>query len=335
MLIEDSTNNYIPQITRLLCDRERDNSPLVLDLLSGLGVSNTQLLGYVFGIAVFHPDREISQRAMKLLERYASGQTHQKALRLRETSAYFYEEAEFLSRYKSEEIDLFHLLLASKMCLWHRYRPEPDSNAEVAFRSLDLRRLPCEHLPPSLTVLNFLTFLALPAHRRFDLESALPLLAQMLQLETIIVENIRIERFPVALFSLPRLKALILRKGNFRPRGPMLVPEGGPYGCASLERLVCEGYPIVGAERLGPFPRLREATLPRCSLTTLDFLSQSQYLEHLNVRYNHLESLPTFLADLTALRTLDASQNPLRSLMLDLTRLQQLEVLDVVIRRYV
>ncbi len=332
MRTEDGVSNYAQQITRLLCDRETDNCPLILDLLGGMGV-DTQLLGYVFGIAVFHPDRHISGRAMALLERYASEQTQQKARRLRETSAYYYEEAEFLSRHKSDEADLFHILLASKMCLWHRYRPEAGSNAEVAFRTLDLRRLPCERLSPAIMELNFLTFIALPAHKDFDLPAALPLLTQMPLLETVILENIRIEQFPVALFALPRLTALILRKGTMRPRVPARVPEGGPYGSASLERLICEGYPIVGAERLGPFPNLREATLPRCGLTTLDFLAQSLRIEHLNARYNQLEHLPAFLADLTVLRTLDVSQNPFRTIALDLSRLEQLETLDLNLRR--
>lgn len=330
MRIEDV--NYTRQITRLLCDREVDNCPLILDLLGSISV-DAQLLGYLFGIAVFHPDRHLSERAIALLERHASEQTVQKAKRLRETSAYYYEEAEFLSRHKSDEADLFHVLLASKMCLWHRYRPDAGSNAEVAFRTLDLRRLPCARLSPALTELHFLTFIALPAHKDFDLPSALPLLVQMPLLETVIVENVRIEQFPVELFALPRLTALILRKGAMRPRVPMRVPDGGPFGSSSLERFICEGYPIVGAERLGPFPSLREATLPRCGLTTLDFLAHSQHIEHLNARYNQLEQLPAFLADLTALRTLDVSQNPLRSIALDLSRLEQLEILDLNVRR--
>ncbi len=324
--------NYTSQITRLLCDRQTDNCPLILELLCGIGV-DAQLLGYIFGIAVFHPDDKVSKRAVALLDKAASERTAQKARRLRETSAYFYEEAEFLSRHKSEEVDLFHVLLASKMCLWHRYRPEAGSNAEVAFRTLDLRRLPCNSLSPSLVELNFLTFLALPAHKDFDVNSALPLLVQMPLLETIILENNRLERFPVELFSLPRLTALIIRKSNVRPRVPMQVPEGGPYGSPSLERLVCEGYPIAGAERLGPFPNLREASLPRCDLTTLDFLATSPQLEHLNARYNQLEELPQHLSSLRQLCTLDISQNPLRKISLDLTHLTKLEVLDLTIKR--
>ncbi len=331
MSTEDDIN-YVRQITRLMCDRETDNCPLIIDLLEGMGV-NAQLLGYLFGIAVFHSDRYTSGRAMALLERHASEQTVHKAKRLRETSAYYYEEAEFLSRHKSDEVDLFHILLAGKMCLWHRYRPEVGSNAEVAFRTLDLRRLPCRHLSPAITALNFLTFVALPAHRDFDLPSALPLLAQMPMLETVILENIRIEQFPIELLALPRLSVLILRKGTIRPRAPMRVPEGGPYGSKSLERLICEGYPVVGAERLGPFPNLREAVLPRCGLTTLDFLAHSQRVEHLNARYNQIEHLPAFLSKLTALRTLDVSQNPLRCIALDLSQLEHLEALDLTLRR--
>jgi hypothetical protein len=329
---QEEEDNYLRQITRLLADRSMDNCPLILDLISGIGVSKP-LLSYVFGIAVFHPDRHISARAFALLDRYASEQTAQKARRVRQSAAYFYEEAEFIGRYKGDEVDLFHLLLAEKMCLWHRYRPEPSSNAEMAFQTLDLRRLPHKQLSAAIVDMDFLTFLALPAHRDFDVAHALPFLVQMPRLETIILENVCLDRFPVELFALPRLKTLVLRKGKLRPRAPVQVPEGGSHGSASLERLVCEGYPIVGEDDLGPFPQLREAILPRCGLSTLDFLAQSSRLEQLDASNNRLQHLPAFLARFVHLRTLNLSQNPFRSLTLDLGELTQLEHLEVSLRR--
>lgn len=323
----DSSGTYTNQITRLLRDTEADNIPLLLGLVEG-GGANRRLLGYLFGIAVFHASREVSGRAMALLQRHAAEPTIRQAQKLRETAAYHYDEAEYFSRYQSEEIDLFDLLLASKMCQWHRDRSGNGSNALAAFQTLNLRRLEVNTLSPALATLQFLRFIALPGHKDFDLPAAIPLLLQ-LPLEIIIIENIRAEAFPVELFALPSLETLILRKGNLRPRYPMTVPDGGPHGSLSLEKLILEGYPISGEERLGPFPRLREAILQRCNLTRLDFLEQSRKLERLNVRFNQLEVLPDFLAACTQLRSLELSNNPFRRIELDLEQLQQLEELEI------
>lgn len=318
---------YTLQMTRLLRDTETDNSRLLLELIEG-GGANRRLLGYLFGIAVFHANRETGSRAMALLQRYASENTVRQAQKLRETATYHYDEAEYFSRYQSAEIDLFDLLLASKMCLWHRNRPGAGSNAQVAFHTLDLRRLEVPVLSPALATLDFLKFIALPAHKNFDLPSTLPLLLQ-LPLETVIIENVRLETFPVELLALPHLLTLIIRKGNLRPKNPMQVPEGGPFGGMSLEKLILEGYPVAGEERLGPFPALREAALPRCNLGSLQFLAHSPLLERLNARYNRLETLPEFLANCTNLRSLEISHNPFRKIELDLEQLQALEELEI------
>lgn len=323
----DTGGAYTEQITRLLRDTESDNCPLVLELIDGGGV-NRRLLGYLFGISVFHPVRETSGKAMALLQRHALPETVRQAQRLRESASYHYDEAEYFSRYQSAEIDLFDLLLASKMCLWHRNRPGRGSNALVAHQTLDLRRLAVDQLSPALSTLNFLHLIALPAHKSFDLPASIPLLLQ-LPLEILIMENIRIDSFPVELFALPRLSTFIIRKGTYRPRAPMEVPPGGPYGCPSLEKLIIEGYPLNCEDKLGPFPNLLEATLVRCGLTQLDFLRESKKLERLNVRFNQLETLPAFLSECTQLRSLELSNNPFRNIEINLEPLQHLEELEL------
>lgn len=325
--LADDDGAYTRQMTRLLRDTEADNCRLLLELIEG-GGTNRRLLGYLFGIAVFQANRETGSRAMALLQRYASENTVRQAQKLRETVGYHYDEAEYFSRYQSTEIDLFDLLLAGKMCQWHRTRPGAGSNAQVAFHTLDLRRLETTTLSPALATLDFLKFIALPAQKNFDLPSALPLLLQ-LPLETVIIENVRMEAFPVELFTLPRLLTLIIRKGNLRPRNPMLVPEGGLFGSTSLEKLILEGYPVAGEERLGPFPALREASVSRCNLAGLQFLANSPLLERLNARYNRLETLPEFLANCTSLRSLELSHNPFRKIELNLEGLQVLEELEI------
>ncbi len=326
-LASDSGGAYTAQITRLLRDPESDNCPLLLELIEG-GGANRRLLGYLFGIAVFHPVREVAGRAMGLLQRHALAETVKQAQKLRETAAYHYDEAEYFSRYQSAEIDLFDLILASKMCLWHRNRPGRGSNSLVAHQTLDLRRLDVRQLSPALVTLDFLKFIALPAHKDFDLAAAIPLLLE-LSVEILILENIRIDLFPVDLLCLKSLTTFIIRRGTYRPRTPMLVPDGGFYGNATLEKLIIEGYPLSGEERLGPFPNLREVTLLRCNLTQLDFLQGSKKLERLNIRFNHLETLPAFLSECTALRSLELSGNPFRKIEINLEPLCQLEELEL------
>lgn len=326
-LESDTDGAFTGQITRLLRDAGTDNCPLLLELIEGGGV-NRRILGYLFGISVFHATREVAGRAMGLLQRFAAAETVKQAQKLRESAAYHYDEAEYFSRYQSAEIDLFDLLLASKMCLWHRNRPGQGSNTLIAHQTLDLRRLTVNQLSPAIVTLDFLRFVALPAHKDFDLPGALPLLLR-LPLEILIIENIRVETFPVELLTLPRLHTFIIRKGNYRPRYPMQVPEGGPHGSRSLEKLIIEGYPLEGEERLGPFPNLREATLTRCGISRLDFLQHSLKLERLNVRFNQLETLPAFLSGCTELRSLELSGNPFRKVELDLEPLRNLEEFEL------
>lgn len=323
----DDGGEYTQQITRLLRDTETDNCPLLLQLIEG-GGTNQRLLGYLFGISVFHSNRETASRAMGLLQRHAAEPTVRQAQKLRESAAYHYDEAEYFSRYQSAEVDLFDLLLASKMCLWHRNRPGAGSNAQVAFHSLDIRRLDVAELSPALVTLDFLKFIALPANKNFDLAAALPILLQ-LPLETVIIENIRVETFPVELFALPKLLTLIIRKGNLRPRNPMQVPDDGPWGSTTLEKLILEGYPMTGEEQLGPFPALREAVVLRCNAACLQFLAGASHLEHLNARYNRLTAVPDFLSQCTQLRSLELSNNPFRKIELNLENLTKLETLEL------
>lgn len=329
-LSSDSSGNYTAQLTRLLRDTETDNCPLLLELMEGGGV-NRRLLGYLFGMAVFHTDRLVNGKAMALLQRHASEATVLQATKLRESVSYHYDEAEYFSRYQSTEIDLFDLLLAGKMCLWHRSRPGQGSSAQVAFQTLDLRRLAVDTLSASLATLRFLKFIALPAHKNFDLAAAVPVLLE-LPLEVVIIENVRIEQFPVALLELNSLHTLIIRKGTLRPRAPMRVPEDGPYGSPALEKLILEAYPIEGEDRLGPFPKLREATLVRCQISRLDMLQQSKQLERLDASHNRIEVLPHFLSNCQHLRTIKLSDNPLRQINLNLENLLQLEELEIKIQ---
>ena len=329
-LSSDSSGDYTVQITRLLRDTETDNCPLLLELMEGGGV-NRRLLGYLFGMAVFHNNRLVNGRAMALLQRHASEPTVLQATKLRESVTYHYDEAEYFSRYQSAEVDLFDLLLAGKMCLWHRSRPGQGSSAQVAFQTLDLRRLAVDTLSAALATLNFLKFIALPAHKNFGLAAAIPILLE-LPLEVVIIENVRIEQFPVALFGLNALHTLIIRKGNLRPRAPMRIPEGGPYGSHTLEKLILEAYPIEGEAHLGPFPKLREATLVRCQISRLDMLEQSKQLERLDASHNQIEMLPHFLSNCQHLRSIKLSDNPFRQINLNLENLLQLEELELKIQ---
>jgi hypothetical protein len=322
---------FTAQVTRLLRDEETDNAALILGLIEGGGV-NRRLLGYLFGLAVFHPDAEQAARALRLLRGSAGADTVKQAEKLRSGASYYYNEAEYLGRYENPEFDLFDFLLAYKMCHWHRAEGGRSHYFLISHQTLNLSHYPYPRLTPALETLDFIRYLALPAHKEFDLKASFPHLLQ-LPLETVFMENTRLAEFPVVLLQLPRLRTLSIKRGSYRPRHPMPVPEGGPYGNATLEKLVVESYPVSGEARLGDFPSLREASLVRCGLTTLDFLRGSTRLERLQVKHNFLESLPAFLANFTQLRILDLSFNPFRRIDLDLSRLEHLEELDIKVQK--
>ena len=330
-LTTDEQGLYTDQLTRLLRDESTDNAALLLGLIEGGGV-NRRLLGYLFGLAVFHSDGEITARAARLLRQHASADTIRQAEKLRAGAPYYYNEAEYLGKYHNPEIDLFDFLLAYKMCHWHRNGGARTHYFLTAHQTLNLSHYPYAQLTPAFATLDFVRHLALPTHKDFDLAGSFPHLMR-LPLETIFIENTRLEHFPVLLFELPHLRNLSIKRGAYRPRHPMPVPEGGPYGSQSLEKLLVEGYPITGEARLGTFPALREASLGRCSLTNLDFLRQSFQLERLNLKANYLETLPAFLRHFTRLRTLDLSNNPLRQIEIDLSAMEQLEVLEIKLER--
>jgi hypothetical protein len=314
------------QITRLLRDEETDNCALLLELMAGGGV-NRRLLGYLFGIGVSHRQEPVQARAMELLRRYGSAETIRQAERLKGSLPYHFNESEYLGKYSNPDFDLFDFLLAYKMCNWHA-TPARHGRYIMAHQTLNLSHYPEKTLSPALETLNFIRYIILPAHKDFDLESAVPQLLQ-LPLESVFIENIRLLRFPSKLFSLPGLKTLSIKRGAYRPRYPVQVPDEGPFGSDTLETLFVEGYILVDTDRLGPFPKLRDATLLRCSLTNLDFLRHSDLLRAINVKHNHLHELPPFLSGFTELRRLELSNNPFHKIELDLSRLTKLEELDL------
>ena len=326
-LAEDPDGQYTNQITRLLRDESADNCALLLELITGGGV-NHRLLGYLFGIACFHHRKEVADRAMNLLAKNATPATTKQAQKLKESAAYYYNEVEYLGKYSNADFDLFDFLLAYKMCNWHRVGEARSHYFITAHQTLNLSQYPENLLSPSLATLDFIHYLALPAHKGFDLAGSLVHLEQ-LPLESIFIENTRLDEFPIALFQLPQLRTLSIKRGSFRPRQPMVVPEGGPFGSRVLEKLIVDGYPVVGEMRLGPFPALREASFIRCSLTNMSFLENASLLEQIQLKNNHLESLPAFLGDCTELKTLDLSGNPFRKIELNLERLVRLEELDL------
>ncbi len=326
-LNDDASGVMTAQITRLLRDESTDNTALVLSLLEGGGL-NRRLLGYAFGLAVFHPAKALAARAARLVEKHTNPDTLRQMQKLKESVPYYYNEAEYLGKYSNPAFDLFDFLLAYKMCNWHRTESNRSYNFLQSHHRLDLTYYPDPVLTPAVATLDFVRHLSLPANKLFNLEASFPYLAE-LPLEMVLMENMRLETFPVCLLTLPKLRTLSIKRGTSRPKHPMVVPEGGPYGSASLEKLIVESLPLSGAERLGAFPSLREASLVRCALDTLVFLEKSAKLERLTARYNHLESLPPFLGDLTELRSLDLSGNPFRHIDLNLEKLTKLEELEL------
>ncbi|MBK8554408.1 MAG: leucine-rich repeat domain-containing protein [Lewinellaceae bacterium] len=327
MLDHDTEDTYTLQLSRLLRDEHHDNAPLVLELATTGGL-NRRVMGYVFGIAVFHADKEVSRRAMDLLRKDADAATLQQAFRLREGATYYYNEAEFFTKYADASFDIFDFLLAAKMCHWHQDAGGHGAYFVMSHQTLNLTHFTDEVLPPSVAALDFVRHLALPAGKTFNLEASFPHL-EKIPLETVMMEGNRLEDFPVLLLRLPNLQVLSLKRGNHRPRQPMLVPEGGPYGSATLEKLIVEGYPLCGEERLGPFPQLKEAQLSKSSLTNLSFLEGSLALEILHARQNQIERVPSFMGNMTALRTLDLSDNLFQHIDLPLHKLEQLEELNL------
>lgn len=316
-------------ITKLLRDETTDNTLLVLRLIQGGGVPpSKRITGYLFGIAVFHSDPETAGLANLLLRRHAQTETVRQAEKLRASAPYYYNEAEYLGKYENPEIDLFDFLLAYKMCSWHAQSFPRAAYFILSHQTLNLSYFPYDALTPAFANLNFISFLTLPNNKNFNLEASLPFLAQ-LPLEALILDGMRLETFPVMLFQLQKLRTLTIRRGNSRPRLPVLVPDGGPYGSPSLEKLVIDSYPISGEDRLGPFPNLRDVLITRCGLRTMNWLKPSTFIESLVLKSNQFFEVPDFIGNFRRLKTLDLSLNPLRRINLDLRNLPELETLDL------
>lgn len=326
-LATDNNGELTAQITRLLRDESNDNIPLLLEMIEGGGV-NRRVIGYLFGISVFHPLKAVADKARTLLRMHAGTETLRQAEKLKEGAAYHYNEAEYLGKYRNPEFDIFDFILANKMCLWHRSAGNRSPYSDIAHRTLNLANYP-EHLfTDGLTTLGFIRYITLPSNRNFDLDAAIPLLLE-LPLEHVYLENLKLPQFPSGLFALPRLKLLSIRKGTYRPREPMVVPEGVNNGSTTLEKLDIEGYPIAQAGALGPFPALVEADITRCNLDSIDFLSDSKRLSKLNLKNNLLTELPAFLGQFSQLTWLDLSHNPFKQINLDLSELYLLEHLEL------
>jgi hypothetical protein len=334
-LTNDHTGAQTAQVTRLLRDEATDNTLLLLELIDG-GGCNRRIIGYLFAILAFHPVKEAATKALVLLRRHAQPDTVLRAEKLREGVAYHYIESDYLSKLSNAEFDIFDFLLASRMITWHRNQSRSGAHTayfEAAHQTLNLSYYTENVLSEALATLDFVKYITLPAHKNFDLDASLPVLKQ-LPVESLYLENMRMESFPTALFQLPKLRALHIKKGTYRPRHPVAVPElEAPHGCATLEKLFIDGYPITDEQFLGPFPALTEANLTRCGLVRIDFLAQSTQLRELVVRHNNLTELPAFIANLTELRTADFTHNHFERINIDLTKLVHLIDFDLKITR--
>ncbi len=324
-LKNDATGEATAPITRLVRDEATDNFALVLELIAG-GGANRRLLGYLFAIAVFHNDKTIAERALALLRQYGSEETLKQVLKLKEGSSYYYNEEEYLGRYRNPEFDLFDFLLARKMCHWHRANANRSDYHNTIHQTLQLANYPENVFSAAIATLDFVRYITLPANKEFDLEASFEHL-QKLSIESVFIENVRVDTFPTILFQLPKLRTLSLKRGTYRqPKNKyMVVPKGGPHGCDTLEKLTIDGYAIEGEDRLGVFPNLRQAMLSRCALSEIAFLQHSTQLDLLDIRYNQLEEIPAFLSQMTSLRDLNLSHNPWKSLQIDLSKMDKLE----------
>jgi Leucine-rich repeat (LRR) protein len=74
---------------------------------------------------------------------------------------------------------------------------------------------------------------------------------------------------------------------------------------------------------------LKTGYFVRCGLDNLQFLEQSVRIEDLNLKFNALKVLPAFMGNFTQLRTLELSGNPFEKIELDLSRLDQLQELEL------
>lgn len=329
-LADDPSGAATAQITRLLRDPTTDNAALVLELMAGGGV-NERLKGYLFGIAVMHAEKQVATRALQLLGQHTSPDTVRQANRLREATAYHYNEAEYLGKYANPEFDVFDFVFAQKMCHWHKVGSQRNEYFLSSFRKLDLTHYPNDTLTPGFATLDFVHHLTLPARRHFDVDGSVPLLAA-LPLNSLYVESVHFDTFPVRLLTLPQLRFLSIRRGAHRPRQPMIVPAGGPHGSAVLEKLVIENYPMRFDGALGPFPALREFSSHRTGLTSLDFLAESPQLQRLVARHQQLEQLPPFIGHLVHLRYLDLTDNPWCTLAIDFSQLAHLDTFETTFR---
>jgi len=327
--LSDDSGEMTAQLTRLLRDETTDNCPLMLEIIAG-GGANKRLKGYLFGIAVAHKQSEVQQRAMDLLKKFTSADTLQQAVRLKNAVNYYHNEAEYLGKYKNPEFDLFDFLLAYKMCNWHGL--QAGSNRSDRYRlshqTLNLSSYPEDQLSSAIETLDFVRYIMLPNHKDFKLEDAFEYLLR-LPLESVYIENVRLLEFPNRFFEFPKLKVLSIKRGTYRPRHPMEIQLKGPLGSTTLEKFIVDGYAMSKTERLGPFPNLKTGYFSRCGLEALHFLENSPLLEELNIRFNQLTELPAFIGECAQMRTLEISGNPFQKIALDLSKMNQLEELEL------
>jgi hypothetical protein len=315
------------KITRLLCDHDNDNFALILELIASSSV-NARILGYLMGISAFHTDDLIGKRAFSILEKNTGKNFSQKVRHIKESFKYHLNEAEVLFANPNLGVDVFDVILAYKMTLWHQNNEKFSDFKNVVHETLNLSNYMGNQLPESLLDFDFIKYIALPTHKNFDLVASIPMIKNM-PLLTLQVEGSKMEHLPVEIFRFANLKALYLKKGQSRQRIAMKInPEDGIFASESLEILQIEAYPMLGVEFLGDFPNLKKVSIINCQLQSVDFLKNSKKLENLSLNFNQLSKFPSFLSELTELRTLFLNHNPLMPTSMDFSQLKKLEELE-------
>ena len=329
--LTDTSESTAEQLARLMGDEHTDNSELVLSLAESTD-NSPRLLGLLLGIAVFHKQRKTSTRALTLVRQKAGEEEHQLAVRLRESASYYYNEAAIFEKYQEEDFDLFDFILAAKMCMWHQPGMNQGGYFIQGHQTLDLTHFSGDVLPASVSSLHFIRYLSFPASKTFDLEASFEHL-KGLPIESVFIENTRLQEFPHLLFQLPKLRSLQIKRGTQRPRQPMQVTAEADNHSDTVEIIQVDGYPISGEENLGPFPNLQEACFSRCKIQTLDFLKNSGKLVVLEAPGNELHIAPAFFAGFSHLQEVDLKDNPFTDIQLNLAEMPLLKKLELTIRR--
>lgn len=324
-LLDESNEELISQITRLIKVKDEDQLPLILSIIEG-GGANKLIISYLMAIHLFHKDLDIRKKSRNLFRKYASSELQNHVKNTWKNSFKEKELDNFKKIFHHDEIDLCAFILAFKMVRWHQAYKDGkiDEYFLNRFGNVYLEKVAPNQITESLSECDFIHTLRILPSEPLN-EDFIKQRVNNLPLHTLSIEQ-SMEYFPVSFLEIPTLEKLTI--GNWQASGEMHIPDLSQSNKLLKELSIIQQH-LKNEENLKELTNLTRLNLTHTELSDISFIASFKQIQYLNLSNNQISLLPQFIESFSSLEYLSLDHNPLKSITIDFGKLEKLRSLNI------